>query len=222
MDLRVPKKFLRGFFEFLFYSILPDCRILGEKSSVILEPICSLKIEDMNIVGWKLIDEWINDSFDLAKVRTRMEEAINHADGSDLEQVLYPPIAKNVFELDDNPFFYPGQRLAEFLYEFLPRTPDLSKFTDGICHFHPIEDADLSESDYRAMRRFASVMERYGKKHVVSLIVAKGDPHKYIEKSTESKSQFVRYMMRDLRGKSFNARVFYPKKGDDSIGVSII
>ena len=221
MDLRVPTTFLRGFFEYLFYSILPDCRIFGEKSSVILEPICALKIEDMNIVDWKLIDEWIDDSFDLAKVRTRMEEAINHADGSDLEQVLHPPIAKNVFELDDNPFLYPGQRLAEFLYEFLPRTPDLSEFTDGICHFHPIGDADLSDADYRAMRRFASAMERYGKKHIVALIVAKGDPHKYIEKSTESKSQFVKYMMRDLKNISFNARVFYPEKDDKCIVVSI-
>ena len=221
MNLRVPRTFLRRFFEYIFYSILPDCTLWGERSSVILEPICSLKIEDMNIVDWKLIDEWIEDPFDIAKIRNCMEDGISHADGSELEQVL-SPISKNVFELSDNPFLYPGERLAEFVSEFLPRNPSVSRFIDGICHFHPIEEVRFSEADYHAMEGFANVMERYGKKCVIALVIAKGNSHKYIKKSRESKSQFVRYMMRNLKDTSFNARIFYPKKESKRIDISLI
>ena len=221
MVLIVPRAFLKDFFEYVFHSILPDCTLWGKKSSVILEPICFLKIDGLNIVDWKLIDELMERSFVATEIRTRLEEAISHANGSDLEQVLGPPIARDIFELDDNPFLYPGQRLAEFISEFLPRNPGVSRFVDGICHFHPTGDASLSGANFCAMRRFVSVMGSYEKKYVVALTIAKGNPSKYIEKSRTSKSEFVGYMMRNLRHTSLNARIFYPGKEDKDIDVSI-
>ena len=221
MNLQVPKEFLREFYDYLFYSILPDCSLWGERSSVILEPICFLKIKDLSIVDWKLIDELADDPFDRTKIRDRMEESISHADWSELEQVLYP-ISKNVFELVDNPFLYPGERLAKFVSGYLPKNPTVSKFIDGVCHFHPTEDANLSGPGHHALKRFAGVMERYEKNSVIALVIANDCRYGYIEKSRGSKSQFVNYMMSNLKNTSVNARIFYSKKKDKCIGVSII
>lgn len=220
MTLRVPKVFLKAFFEYLFYSISADCTLWDERSSVVIEPICFLKIKDMNIVGWKLIDEWVQKPFDISNIRTLMEDEIRNAEWSDLEQVL-SPISKNVFELDDNPLLYPGERFEKFVSEILPKNTKMSRFIDGICHFHPTDNARFSDADYSTLKRFTNVMGEYKKKSVIALIIAKGKPHKYIEKSKESKTNFVKYMMSDLKNTLINARIFYPRKKDEHVDVSI-
>jgi hypothetical protein len=71
------------------------------------------------------------------------------------------------------------------------------------------------------MERFTTVMGRYEKKSLIALTIARGNPQKYVEKSRASESEFVEYMVRNLRRTSLNARIFYPEKEDKEIGVSI-
>jgi len=221
MNLKIPISFLKKFFEYLYYSTLPDCTLWNGESSIILEPICSLRIEDLTIIDYKLIDEWIDESFDITKIRNYMKDEINHADWSELEQVLYS-ISKNVFELDDNPILYPGERLGKFVSEALPKNPSISKFVDGICHFHPTGDAHFSDIDHQTLKKFANVMENYGKNCIIGLVIAKSDPSEYIIKSRTSKNQFIEYMMKDLTNITFSAKIFYPNKEEKLVNISFI
>ncbi|RLE69847.1 MAG: hypothetical protein DRJ45_06040 [Thermoprotei archaeon] len=214
MKLILPKKILKDYFEYLYYSILPEYTLWDKKVSIIVEPICSLKIDRMKIVDWKIIDEILNTSLQKSKIRNYIKDELDLSDLSDLEQVLFP-LSKNVFELDDNPFLYPGERLKKLVYEILPYNPAISLDIDGICHFHPTNEAYFSDLDNQSLRKFANIMEKYNKKYILALIIARGDMYNYIQKAKESKSQFVGYMMNSVENIKFNAKIFYSKKGKE-------
>ena len=194
----------------------------GKKSSIIIEPICTLRVEHFAIVDWKLIDEWGDDLFNVNNIRNRMESELSLADGSDIEQILYPPMAENIYALGDNQIMYPNERLSKFVTEIVPNEPKIADFVDGICHFHPTGDVHFSDLDMHALEEFARVMHEYGKKCIIGLIIVKDNPHEYIEKSNMSLDHFVEYMVSDLKSTSFSARIFYPKKTGEHIDVSVI
>jgi len=220
MVLIIPKDFLKWFFECLYYSILSDCVLWGKKSSIFVEPICSLKIDDGKIVDYKLIDEWLDPSFNRATIRKQIRDGIMRVDSTDLDQAL-DLLIENVFELTDNRFLYPGKRLSTFVSQVLPNDLTISSSVDGICHFHSTTDANFSEIDFKTMKKLAGVMKKNGKNNIIGLVIAKGNPKEYIKKSTASKSQFVDYMMNDLDNTGFNARIFYSKGKDANLDTSI-
>lgn len=221
MILKIPKVFLKTVFEYLYYSIVSDCRIWDEVHSVIIEPIFFLKVNDMNIVDWKFINEWIDNKFDIHKLRQFTKNGLSIADWSELEQVLVP-ISKNIFELYDNPLIYPYERFAKIVYDVLPKNLNLSNNIDGICHFHSIDDTKHSKQDYITMKDFAKVMKIYNKDFIISLVIAMGNIENYIEKAEKTKSLFVSHMMNNLMNISLTAEIFYPGNNHRLIDVSII
>ncbi|RLI78299.1 hypothetical protein DRP05_07645 [Archaeoglobales archaeon] len=80
MKLIVPKKFLNDYFRYLYYSILPEYTLWNKKVSIIVEPICSLKIDRMKIVDWKVIDEMLNTPFQQSKIRNYIKDELDLAD----------------------------------------------------------------------------------------------------------------------------------------------
>ena len=217
----IPTVFLSTFFEYLYYSIIPDYKIWDEVNSIIIEPIFFLKIKNMRVIDWKFINEGIDNKFDKYKFRQKIKNELDSANLTEVEQVLRP-ITNDIFELHDNPLIYPYERLAKFVYEILPKNPDLANYSDGICHFHPTESADLSEKDYTNLKEISKIMGNYEKKFFISLVIAFGNLENYIKKTKKTKSLFVSYMMDNIKNMSFSARIFYTVKNDKSIGVSII
>lgn len=220
--LLLPKILLRRFFGYLFYSILPECTIWGKKTSIIAEPICSLEIKNMNIADCKLIHEWLDKSFKVSNIRSYIEDGIAHIDGSDLEQILFPLSPSDILELDDNPIMYPRDTLSTLISDILPKSPHIARHIDGICHFHPTDDAQLSKDDCQTMNQFAEAMKIYGKKRIISLVIAKGDPQELVKKAKLPESQFIQFIMTNLENVTFNARTFYPYKKDESADILLI
>ena len=209
IKLLITKAFLENFFEYIYYSTLPDYILWNKKTSIIIEPISILQVKDFKIIDWKLVDEWLDHSFIKSKIRNVVENDMNYVDGSDLEQILYP-ISENVYELGDNPILYPKERLAKLVRDILPKNPDIIELIDGICHFHPSGDAYFSEIDCITLKKFANLMGKYGKEYIIGLVIAKNDSYKFIKEAKTTKNQFVDFMMNDLLNTSFKARIFFP------------
>lgn len=218
MKLLITNTFLKNFFEYIYYSILVDYFLWNEKTSIVIEPISTLRIEDFKITEWKLIDEWIDHSFNVNEIKNHLENEINYVDGSDLEQILCP-ISENVYELGDNPILYPRERLAKLVQEIIPQNPNIIEFIDGISHFHPLGEAQFSDIDCNTLKKFANFMEKYGKPYIIGLIIANDSPE-FINKAKTTKNQFVEFMMNDLSNSSFKARIFYPNGLEKNLDIS--
>lgn len=221
MNLKVSKNILKRYFEYLYYSILPDCVLWDIKSVIIVEPICIFKIEDSNIVNCKLIDKVLNNSFKVSDIRGLIENGIDYLDWTELEQIL-SPLFDNIFELGDNPILYPEKRMEKFVVKILPKNPDICQDTDGICHFHPTKDASLSERDVITMKEFAAIMKNYGKNSIIAVVISRDDIIQCIEKAKHSRIKFVDYMMDTPHMTKINASVFYSDKTEENVSVSII
>jgi len=220
MKLKVPKKFIKDFFGYLFFSILADCYLWGNRSSVILKPIFILKIIDFKLISWKPINKFFEKNFQITKIRDDIKNVINYSDGSELEQVLIP-IDKNIFELDDNPLIYPGERLKKFFTEFIQKDSKIINYFNGLCHFQPI-DIRFSRSEMSAMKEISRIMKNYNKDYIVSLIIEKGNPRNYIKETIKSKTSFVKFMLNNLDNTLIRSDIYYPDNSVENIGVSII
>lgn len=218
MQIVLPKTFLRKYFEYLYYSILPDCNLWDKNETVIIEPICALKINKRNVIGWKLIDELLYPTFKLSDIKNNINNVLNYSDWSELDQVLYP-LSKDIFELGDNPLLYPGERLKDLVFKILPKNPKIAYHLDGICHFHPNGDINFSELDIQTLRKFADVMKNYEKKYITAIIITRNDIKEYFQTLKNSKHQFIQYMMDNIENTQFNAKNFYPDQKEESVDV---
>jgi len=95
--LQVPKQFVLDFFKNIYFSILPDCNLWDKQASILIEPIVTFNINNMIIKNWKLVNEWIEVSFNEEEIITHIEGAIDNQD-TDLDQFL-TPISKNYFSI---------------------------------------------------------------------------------------------------------------------------
>ncbi len=224
MKLKIPKNFLSDFFKYLYHSILPEIEhpLFDEKISIILEPICTFKIRNERITELKSIDKWLDDSFEIKEIRNFIKNGINSIDWSDLEQILFPPLYNNIFELRDNKLIYPGERFKNFINDILLKSPNNLNFIDGICHFHPSSNPNFSGLDIQTLKKFAKNIKNYKKNPIISLIIAIGQPFEYVKKSKESKSEFINYLLKNLDSIFFSAKIFHPNKEAQEIFVSII
>jgi len=109
--------------------------------------------------------------------------------------------------------------LKKLIYEILPRNPTISLDVDGICHFHPTNEAYFSNLDNQSLRKFASIMKKYNKKYILALIIARGDIYNYIQKAKESKSQFVGHMMNTVENIKFDTKIFYSKGEEKHVDI---
>ena len=220
MKLIIDKIFLRKYFGYLYYSILPECTVWDKKSTIIVEPICIFKKKDFDIANCKLIDKILNSSFKVTDIRSSITRGIEYLDWSELEQVL-APLFDNIFELGDNPVLYPGKRMENFITKILPKSPNICQDFDGIIHFHPTGDASLSDKDVNSFRELASVTKKYGKYYIIAVVITRNDLLKYIEKAGHTRNQFITYMMNTLKMTKISAYIFYPKKKEKNISISI-
>lgn len=219
MELKIPKSFLKYFYARLYYSILPDCIIGGDECSIVLEPIFFLRIEKMKVIGWSLIEEFFDDSFDKVRITISIKQAIETADLSELEQVL-EPANTNVFVLTDNTLTYPWERLAKALRKWLSVKNQENNY-NGIAHFHPKEEAEFSALDNKAFKEIAKGVAQIGINQLISLIVAKGKQDGYIAKARGAESDFIEYMMDEIESAKFGAKIYFPEDSEEYLDIRI-
>jgi len=208
MVIRLSRQFLKKFFSYLYYCILPEYKLWDEKVPLILEPICTIQTRGNILTDCCYLDELMTPSYNTTKLRSIIKNEVDQADPSSIEQVFFP-LKNKVAILNDNPLIFPGNRLEYFMTDWLNKNPDTAKLIDGICHFHPCNYEPLNEDDIRTMKNVIQVMKKLGHESMLGLVIAKDNPEEYIERSRSHLNEFIRFMMADLKNTLFDGEIFY-------------
>jgi len=219
MNVYLSERFLRKFFRYVYYHILPDANLWSGRASVFLVPICLVKIKNDVVVDCRCIEEILDTNFKLQKLRYVIQLAIGDGTDTSIEQAFIH-LNTNLLEITDNPIAFPGERLKLLMSEWLLKNPRVADEVDGVCHFHPV-NLPLGELDLRTMEKVAGVMVHFGKRKQIAILLAADPSLNYVEMAKGRVTDFIEYMMRHLINISLQAKVFYEGGGQETVNVLV-
>ena len=93
---------------------------------------------------------------------------------------------------------------------------------DGICHFHPIDQYDLTEIDLETYSKISRIMEQYSKEYLIGMVISWGNYEKIIENKRWPLDNYIKNILNDINEISFFCRIFFPDGENDIVEIKLI